>query len=109
MIFASSFDRRKVNSFVYIKFWRQACLSSLLYGIFTVIPTLVEKFEKCQQWFLENLFNVPRFIPKQLLLKLSELISVESQITLRKMMGSFWAQWRDFMFEKHRWFPLYHL
>ena len=35
MIFTSGFDRRKVNPFAYItcKFWRQACLSSLLYGV----------------------------------------------------------------------------
>ena len=33
MIFASRFDRRKVNLFVYIKFWRQACLPSLLYDV----------------------------------------------------------------------------
>ena len=30
MIFSSNFDRRKVNPFVHIKFWSQACLPSLL-------------------------------------------------------------------------------
>ena len=90
MIFASGFDRRKVNPFVYIKFWRQACLLSLLYGVelFTVTPTLIEKFERCQMWFLKNLFFVPKFTPKHLLLKLSELNSVESEITLRKFLFS---------------------
>ena len=50
MIFASGFNCRKVNPFVYIKFWYQACLPSLLYGVelFTVTPTLIEKFERCQ-------------------------------------------------------------
>ena len=33
MIFASGFDHRKVNPFVYIKFWRQACLPYLMYGV----------------------------------------------------------------------------
>ena len=61
MTFASGFDRQKVNLFVYIKFWRQACLPSLLYGVelFTVTLTLIEKLERCQQWFLKNLFFVP--------------------------------------------------
>ena len=88
MIFASGFDRRKVNPFVYIKFWRQACLPSSLYGaeLFTVTPTLIEKFIRCQQWFLKNLSFVPTFVPKQLLLKLSELNSVESEIALRKFL-----------------------
>ena len=26
MLFSSSFDRRKVNPLIYVKFWRQACL-----------------------------------------------------------------------------------
>ena len=88
MIFASGFDRRKVNPFVYIKFWRQACLPSLLYGVelFTVTPTLIEKLERCQMWFLKNLLFVPKFTPKHLLLKLSELNSVESDIALREFL-----------------------
>ena len=85
MMFASGFDRRKVNPFEYIKFWQHACLPSLLYGVelFTVTPTLIEKFERCQLWFFKNLFFIPRFTPKHLLLKLSERNSVESEIALR--------------------------
>ena len=30
MIFSSSFDPRKVNPLIYVKFWRQACIPSLL-------------------------------------------------------------------------------
>ena len=30
MIFSSSLDRRKVNPLIYVKFWRQACLPTLL-------------------------------------------------------------------------------
>ena len=32
MIFSSHSDRRKVNPLKYVKFWRQACLPSLLFG-----------------------------------------------------------------------------
>ena len=32
LIFASNFDRRKVNPLVYLKLWKQACLPSLLFG-----------------------------------------------------------------------------
>ena len=87
MIFASGLDRRKVNPFVYILVTGLPP-PSLLYGVelFTVAPTLIEKFERCQLWFLKNLIFVPKFIPKHLLLKLSELNSVESEIALRKFL-----------------------
>ena len=32
LIFASNFDRRKVNPLVYVKLCKQACLPSLLFG-----------------------------------------------------------------------------
>ena len=58
----------------------------MLYGaeLFTVTPTLIEKLERCQQRFLKSLFFIPKFTPEHLLLKLSELNSVESEIALRK-------------------------
>ena len=31
-IFASNFDRRKVNPLIYVKLWKQARLPSLLFG-----------------------------------------------------------------------------
>ena len=88
MIFPSNFDNCKVNSFIYIKFWCQACLSSLLYGseLFTLIPSLLAKLERCQQWFLKNIFYVPNFAPKRLFPKLSGLNSIESEIALRKLL-----------------------
>ena len=88
ILFSSNFDRRKVNPLIYVKFWRQACLPSLLYGseLFSLTPTLLIKFERCQQWFLKNVFYVPKFAPKQLLLKLSGLNSTESEIALRKLL-----------------------
>ena len=88
MIFSTIFDRRKVNPLLCIKFWRQACLLSLLYGteLFTLTPTLLTKLERCQQWFLKNVFYVPKFASKQLLLKLSGLKSIESEIALMSLL-----------------------
>ena len=83
IIFASNFD-----PLIYIKFWRQACLPTLLYGteLFTLTPSLLTKLERCQQWFLKNIFYVPKFAPRLLLLRLSGLNSVESEISIRKLL-----------------------
>ena len=88
MIFFSNFDRRKVSPLIYIKFWREACLPALLYGteLFTLTPTLLAKLERCQQWFFKNVFYVPKSASRQLLLKLSSLRSIESEIALRKLL-----------------------
>ena len=90
MIFSSNFDRRKVSPLIYIKFWQEACLPALLYGtellLFTLMHTLLAKLERCQQWFLKNVFYVPKFASRQLLLKLSGLRSIESEIALRKLL-----------------------
>ena len=45
MIFSANFDRSKVNSLIYVKFWWQACLPTLLYGseLFALTPGLLEK------------------------------------------------------------------
>ena len=50
LIFASNFDGCKVNSLVYVKLWKQACLPSLLFGaeLWTLTPTLLLKLERCQ-------------------------------------------------------------
>ena len=50
MILSSNLDRRKINPLVYVKFWRQACLPSMLYGadVFTPTPTLLTKLKRCQ-------------------------------------------------------------
>ena len=54
--------------------------------LFTLTPTLLTKFEHCQQWFLKNVFYVLKFAPCQLLLKLSGLWSIDSEIDLRKLL-----------------------
>ena len=87
-LFSSNFDPRKVNPLIYIKFWSQACLPTLLYGmeLFTLTPTLLTKVERLSAWFLKNVFYVPKFAPCQLLLKLSGLWSIDSEICLRKLL-----------------------
>ena len=84
MLLSSNFDRRKVNPLIYIKFWRQACLPTLLYGTELFTLTLLAKVERCQQWFLKNVFYVPKFAQCQLLLKLSGLWSIDSEIGFRR-------------------------
>ena len=65
MIFSSNADRRKTNPLIYVKFWRQACLPSLLFGaeLFAVISSLLLELERCQSWFLKKLFLCARFCP----------------------------------------------
>ena len=50
IIFSSKFDRLKTNPLVYINFWKQSSLPSLLYGseLFTLTPSLLLKLKRCQ-------------------------------------------------------------
>ena len=88
MIFSSDFDRRKTKPLVFIKFWKQACLPTLLFGaeLFSITTSQSSKLERCQQWFLKKLFYVPNFAPSRLLLKFSDLNSIESEIDLKKLL-----------------------
>ena len=70
-------------------FWRQACLPSLLFGaeLFTITPSLLPvSFERCQSWFLKKRFYVPDFAAHALLLRLTELNSIEAEIDMRKLL-----------------------
>ena len=90
MLFSANSNQRKVNPFdiVYIKFWRQACLPSLLFGseLFTVTPVLLQKLESCQKWFLKIIFFVPKFAPNLPILQLAGVNSIESDIDVRKLL-----------------------
>ena len=88
MIFSSHLDYRKINPLIYVKFWRQACLPSLLYGaeLFTLTPALLTKLKHWQSWFLKIIFYVPKFSPSLLLQRLSGLNSIESETALRKLL-----------------------
>ena len=69
MIFSSNVDRRKTNPSIYIKFWRQACLPSLLFGaeLVTLTPSLLLGLERCHFWFLKKTFLCTRFWPPRTL------------------------------------------
>ena len=88
MILSSNLDRRKVNPLIYVTFWRQAFLPTLLFGadLFTLTPTLLLRLERCQSWFLKNIFYVPKFAPGPLLQKLSGLNSIGSEIAIKKLL-----------------------
>ena len=88
LIFASNFGRHKVNPLIYVKFWKQACLPSLLFEaeLWTLTPTLLLKLEQCQYWFLKHIFYVPEFARGPLLLKLSGLNSTESEVAIKKLL-----------------------
>ena len=88
MIFSSDFDRRKTKPLIYIKFWKQAYLPCLLFGaeLFSLNKSQLCQLERCQQWFLKNVFYVPKFAPSHLLLKISNLNSTESEIDLKKLL-----------------------
>ena len=87
MIFSSNVDCRKTNPLIYVKFLRQACLPSLLFGVdlFTVTPSLLLELERCQSWFLKKPFYVPDFVSRALPLRLTEFNSTEAEIDMRKL------------------------
>ena len=62
MILLSNFDRCKVNPLIYVKFWKQACIPSLLFGteLMSITPSLFQKLERCHSWFLKNVFFCTR-------------------------------------------------
>ena len=88
MLFSSNSDRRKVNPLIYVKFWRQACLPTLLHDaeLSTLTPNLLLRLERFQSWFLKNIFYFPKFASGPLVLALSCLNSIESEIATRKLL-----------------------
>ena len=89
MIFTSHLDQRKVNPLIYVKFWRQACLPSFLFGaeLFTLTPGLLLKLERCHSWFLKHISYVLSFTSGLILFKMSGLNSVVSEIAIKKFLG----------------------
>ena len=89
MIFSSNFDYRKANPFIYVKFWRQACIPFLPFGteLLSITPSLFQKLELFQSRFLKNVFCfVPDYAPGILLLKLSGLNSIESEVHIKRLL-----------------------
>ena len=89
MIFSSHLDRRKVNPFKYVKYWRKACLPPFLFGaeLFTLTSGLLLKLERYQSCFLKHIFYVPSFTPGSISLKMSGLNSVASKIASKKLLS----------------------
>ena len=88
MLFSANINRRRTSPLVYVKFWRQACLPALLFGseLFTLTSSQLLKLERCQSWFLRIIFYAPKFAPCVLLLKLSNLNSVEAEVDINKLL-----------------------
>ena len=61
-------------------------MRSLLFGseLSTLTLSLLLKLERCQLWFLKNIFYVPLFAHSTLILKLSGLNSIESEIDVKR-------------------------
>ena len=78
MLFSANFDRRKVNPMIYVKFWKQSCIPTLLFGseIWSVTSSQLAKLERCQRWFLKKLFHIPDHTHNELLNILSGLPSI---------------------------------
>ena len=74
VIFSSSLDRRQTNPLIFVKSWRQACLPSLLFGseLFYLTPSLLLKAERCQLWFLKNIFYFLSFAHSTIVLRISD-------------------------------------
>ena len=51
--------------------------------VFTLTPSLLLELERCQSWFLKKPFHVPDFAFCALLLRLTELNSIEAEIDMR--------------------------
>ena len=88
MFFIANIDRRKTNPLCYVKYWKQGCLPSLLFGfeIFSLTATLLSRLERCQRWFLKVIFYVPKFASSILIERLAGVNSVESEVEFCKLL-----------------------
>ena len=84
MLFAANFDIRRTNPMVYLKFWKQSSILTLLFGseLWTSTPTILKKPEACQRWFLKKLFHLPEH---QSLYIISGLLTTETLIDQTKL------------------------
>ena len=88
MIFSANINRRKTNPLIYVKYWKQVCLPSLLFGseIFSFAPTLLTRLERCQWRFVKIVFHVPKFAFSILIERLAGVNSVKYEIEYRKLL-----------------------
>ena len=87
MIFSSNLDRRKVNQLILVKF-QDRLLAVSFFGAenFTLTPGLFLKLGTLSVWFLKHIFHVLSFAPGLLLLKMSGLNSIASEIAIKKLL-----------------------
>ena len=87
MLFAATSDKRRTNPMVYLKFWKQSCIPTLLFGseLWTLTSTLLNKLEACQRWFLKKVFHLPEHSPNHSLYIISGLLTIETLIDQRKL------------------------
>ena len=85
MILNGCTDRRKTNPTIYVKLWKQVCLPSLLFESELWIISQ-SQFERCQRWFLQKAFHLPKFTNGSVLMTVSGLRSIEAEIHYRKLL-----------------------
>ena len=87
MLFSANFDRRRTNPLIYVKFWKKACISALLFGaeLWTVTKTGLDKLERCQKWFLKKHFYLPDYIESSILYIISGLQSISTLLHQKRL------------------------
>ena len=103
-IFSANIDRRKTNPLIYVKYWKQVCLPSLLFGseIFSLTPTLISRLERCQRWFLKIIFRVPNLPPVFFSVFLLKDWLVLTQLNLRLSTASFFLLVDYFLYQTYQ-------
>ena len=87
MMFSANFVRKCVNPMIYSKFWKQACIPTLLFGaeIWTLTSMQLEKLERCQRWFIRRLFHLPDYTSNEILAIIGGIPSVTTIINQKKL------------------------
>ena len=82
MLFSVNFVRKRVNPMIYSKFWKQACIPTLLFGaeIWSLTSTHLEKLERWQKWFIKRLFHLSDYTSNEVLAIVSGIFSVATII-----------------------------
>ena len=93
MLFSTNFVRKCVNPMIYLKFWEQAFIPTLLFAaeIWFLTSTHLEKLERCQRWFIKRLFHLPDYTGNEILAigsgipSVATIISQKSYISLTEL------------------------
>ena len=87
MLFSANFDRRGTNPLIYVKFWKKACIPTLLFGaeLWIVTKTGLDKLERCQRWFLKKLFYIPDYIESTILYIISGLPTISTHLHQKRL------------------------